>query len=347
MKINAVTVAALSLLVGVAGCGGGRRAGADYGIYVTNEASGDLTVIDGASRAVISTVPLGKRPRGVKATADGAGLLIALSGSAVAPPGTDESTLPPPDKAEDGIGLYLFDLNRIQRVLRGVSNPEQAVTSAAGRIYAPCEDRGSVIVLDATSGQTLAELPVGEEPEGVAVSPDGKQVYVALEGDNKVAVIDADAKSVIKRIDVGKRPRSIAFSPDGAKAYVTNEVGGTLSVIDTRSQAVTNTIAIPGVGAKPMGVVVSPDGGRVYVTTGRGGEAVAVGVATGAVLGAVKVGPRPWGVAISPDGKFLVTANGPSNDVSIVSTDTMTLTTKIKVGQHPWGVAIAPLKGKA
>ena len=35
-----------------------------YSVYVTNEQSGDLTVIDGATHAVTATIPLGKRPRG-------------------------------------------------------------------------------------------------------------------------------------------------------------------------------------------------------------------------------------------------------------------------------------------
>src|SRR5262245_60355927 len=35
-----------------------------YYVYVTNEASGDLSVIDPNSRTVAVTIPLGKRPRG-------------------------------------------------------------------------------------------------------------------------------------------------------------------------------------------------------------------------------------------------------------------------------------------
>ena len=33
-------------------------------LYVTNEMSGDLSVVDTASRYVVATIPLGKRPRG-------------------------------------------------------------------------------------------------------------------------------------------------------------------------------------------------------------------------------------------------------------------------------------------
>ena len=36
---------------------------ASYRVYVTNEMSGDMTVIDGDTRQVLATVPLGKRER--------------------------------------------------------------------------------------------------------------------------------------------------------------------------------------------------------------------------------------------------------------------------------------------
>ena len=60
-------------------------------LYVTNEMSGDMTIIDVTTRRVIATVPLGKRPRGIRVSPDGTRLYIALSGSPIAPPGVDES----------------------------------------------------------------------------------------------------------------------------------------------------------------------------------------------------------------------------------------------------------------
>ena len=97
-------------------------------LYVTNENSGDLTVIDTATRQVIATVPLGKRPRGIKASPDGATLYIALSGSPIAPPGTDESKLPPPDRKADGIGVFDVKSNTLLRVIQAAI---QAVNAQA------------------------------------------------------------------------------------------------------------------------------------------------------------------------------------------------------------------------
>jgi YVTN family beta-propeller protein len=348
-----------AVLCWVSGCGaapqsdGERTAGTagpgrvavqgPYGVYVTNEISGDLSVIDPATDRAIATLPLGKRPRGVRVSADGAQLYIALSGSPISPPGTDASTLPPPDRSADGIGIVTLDPLALRNILRGPQDPEQTSVSRDGsRLYIANEDKGTASVLEVASGRTIAEFPVGGEPEGVTTSPDGRFVYVTSEEDNQVSVIDTAANRVITQFGVGPRPRDSAFLPDSSRAYVTSENGASVVVVDTASHTVIETIRLRGENVRPMGAVVSPDGRRLYVSTGRGGTVVSIDTKTNAVAGSVKVGVRPWGLALSPDGTRLYTANGPSNDVSVVETSALTVVAKIPVGQSPWGVAVVP-----
>jgi YVTN family beta-propeller protein len=315
-------------------------ASADYRVFVTNELSGDLSIIAGQPAAVEATVPLGKRPRGLATAADGHHLYVALSGSPIAPPGVDESTLPPPDKAADGIGVYSIADARLETIIRGVDNPEQIGVGPQGELFVPTEDTGAVVIADSETGRILGSVPIGSEPEGIAVSPDRRFVYVTAEGDNRVVVVDARAHKKTAELDVGQRPRGVAFSPDGSRAYVTGELDASLTIIDTEAVQVLRRVTVPGEGARPMGAVVSPDGRTVYVTTGRGGTLVALDPETGASKGSVAVGERPWGVALSPDGRYAFTANGPSNDVSVVDTEAMRVVETIKVGTRPWGVAV-------
>src|SRR4051794_26104388 len=44
---------------------------APYLVCVSNERSGDVTIIDGVDRKVLATVAVGKRPRGIHASPDG------------------------------------------------------------------------------------------------------------------------------------------------------------------------------------------------------------------------------------------------------------------------------------
>ena len=235
-----------------------------YGVYVTNEVSGDLTVIDPATHSVLTTLPLGKRPRGIRVSPDGTRLYIALSGSPIAPPGIDESKLPPPDRTADGIGVVDVKALTLSTILRGPSDPEQTSLSRDGtRLYIANEDIGKATVLEIASGKTVAELEVGGEPEGVTTSTDGRFVYVTSEEDNQVSVIDTATNQLVKQFMVGPRPRDTAFSPDSTRAYVTSENGGTVSVVDTAKHTVIRTIRLTGPNVRPMGVVVSPDGQRV------------------------------------------------------------------------------------
>ena len=345
MRKSVSRLLVLAATLALFGCGrGGQGAAGSNLVFVTDEFGGDLGVVDGATGKVEGTYPLGKRPRGIRLSPDGRVLYVALSGSPVAPPGTDESKLPPPDPSADGIGMFDLASRKLVGVVRGIANPEQLVVSRTGLIYAGSEAVGAVVILDPQARKVVGSIPVGDEPEGVALSPDERFLYVTVEGENKVAVIDVATRRVIAKVPVGQRPRSIAFSPDGTRAYVTDELQHAVTEMDGRAHQVLSTITLPGKGDKPMGVVVSPDGSRVYVTTGRGGTLAPIAAATGAPAPPLAVGQRPWGVAISADGKRLFTANGPSDDMTIVDAATMQLIGKVRLGQRPWGVAAAPAK---
>ena len=147
------------------------------GIYVTNEASGDLSIIDAATQAVVGTMALGKRPRGIAASPDGKLLYVALSGSPSAPPGVDEKTLPPPDRSADGIGVVDIAARKLVRVLTSGPDPEQVAVSHDGaRLFVANEDAARLTIINTADGTIANMITVGEEPEGVSVHPDGNQV---------------------------------------------------------------------------------------------------------------------------------------------------------------------------
>src|SRR6202012_4644372 len=113
---------ALALIVAAAGASVATAAPQSYQIYVTNERSGDLTVIDGGSFKVVATIPVGKRPRGIHVSPDGKTVYVATSGSPIeGPPPLDAAGNPilkknqkdddddddsaKADKSADGIGV--------------------------------------------------------------------------------------------------------------------------------------------------------------------------------------------------------------------------------------------------
>lgn len=310
-------------------------------VYVTNEGSGDLSIIDAASHTVVATVRLGKRPRGIQVSPDRTKLYVALSGSPSAPPGIDESTLPPPDRTADGIGEIDVATGRLRRVLKVGTDPEQVAVSADGRrLFVANEDAALASVYDLESNTIVKTVPVGAEPEGVTVSPNGRVVYVTSEDAGEVYAIDTSSFEVLARIAVGRRPRSVAFLPDGSRAFVTLENDAAVAVVNATTHKLDRTIGLGDPAVRPMGVAVDPAGKAVYVTTGRFKKLLVIDAASMTPSASVEVGVRPWGVAVTPDGKTAFTANGPSNDVSVVDLATRQVVRKIPVGDRPWGVAV-------
>lgn len=331
------------LLALLCGCGKKQETtetGGGYRIYVTNERSGDLSIIDSGTHEVVSTVPLGKRPRGIHASPDGKLIYVALSGSPIAGPGVDESTLPPADKSADGIGVFDVAQGKVVKMLKSGSDPEEFAVSPDGKLlYVSNEDASGVSILDLTTETIVATLPTGEEPEGVTMSPDGKYVFATSEDAGMIYKIDAAAAKVVSSLKVGRRPRTIACMPDNRMAWVNAENDGTVVLVDTVKNEVVETIQLGEAGTvKPMAVLLSKDASKLFVSSGRGKKVFIVDTATRKVDAAFEAGARPWGLALSPDGRTLYTANGPSNDMSVVDVATRSVTKKVPLTGSPWGV---------
>jgi len=311
-------------------------------LLVTNEDSGDVTVIDLAREEVAAKIVVGKRPRGIRVSPDGRLVFVALSGSVKSGPNVDESTLPPPDRGADGIGVLDTAQWKLVRVLKSGQDPEHFDISRDGKtLFVSNEETGETSSVDVQSGEVTGRVKVGEEPEGVTLRPDGKVIYVTSEGNNQIAAVDVESRKLLTTIETAPRPRSIVFTQDGKRAFVACETGAEVTVVDAVKHRRRASIKIDAPGARPMGTALSPDGKTVYVTNGRGTSVSLIDVASEKLLETIpNVGTRPWGIAVSSDGQKLYTANGPSNDVSVIDLATKTVVKRIAAGQSPWGVAL-------
>ena len=233
-----------------------RAESPSYLVFVSNERSGDVTVIDGATDSVVGTFPVGKRPRGIHATPDGRRVFVTLSGSPRMAPGLDENRAPA-DKRADGLGVIDPSARKLIDRWHVGSDPEQFAISKDGKFaFIANEDDASASIIDLDSGQSRGRIKVSEEPEGVGVNPANGEVYVTCEEKGEVFAIDPDQQRVIATIETGGRPRSVAFSRDGSRAYVACENLGYVAVVDAREHKLLSKIQLP-TGSLPMGTVVS------------------------------------------------------------------------------------------
>lgn len=334
----------------------GGRASQNFQVYVTNEKSADVTVINGGDNQVLRTIPVGKRPRGIHASPDGKTVYVALSGTPIAAPPQldakgnlifqkskdDDDDSVKADKSADAIGVLDVAGGKLTGKIPAGSDPEEFSLSTDGtKLYVSNEDVKAASVINIATGKVEHIIPVGQEPEGVSTAPDGKRFYVTCEAGGDVYVVETNGYTSVGHFKVNVRPRSVAFMPDTPVGFIPSESTGELNIIDTVNLKVLQVIALPP-GSRPMSVKVALNGRKIYVSNGRAGTVSVLDSHTYALLNSIKVGARPWGMALSPDGKFLYTANGPSNDVSVVDLESDKEIARVKAGASPWAVAVVP-----
>jgi S-layer protein (TIGR01567 family) len=246
-------------------------------------------------------------------------------------------------KINNGVGLSnLGSLVFEDKVYAYISHASFEPDSAADH---------TVSILDVAANKVTANVTVGRNPLGVAVSPDGSKVYAANSKDNTVSVIDTATNTVIATIPVGTYPEGVAVSPDGTKVYVTNSESNNVYVIDTATNKVTATVVV---GINPIVVAIHPDGTKLYVKNGDGTLSV-INTANNIVTAIVKIdkGSNSNAIAVSPDGKKLYALyqdrdnSGFYGGVAVIDTVTNTVTTTIKIvsismGVGPSGLVVSP-----
>jgi YVTN family beta-propeller protein len=260
-------------------------------VYVANQNSRILSVVDAASRRVTS-VKLRNTPRFVTRSADGALVFVSMyeedkSGSGVAVVDTatrkvarylatgvqpytlavgPDGRLWVPIHSERRVEIYSADGRRPGGEVLVPPNPHSvAFSGPLQRAYTPNHESNVVSVIDTRTNRLLKSVPVSKAPHSIAVSPDGKTVLVAGYDANTADLIDARTLKRTGPFKVGKQPQSVAFAGDGAHAYVVNEGGNSVSVLNGRTGKVTATVPV---GRSPRTIAVSPDGSRAYVSNG-------------------------------------------------------------------------------
>lgn len=104
------------------------------------------------------------------------------------------------------------DIELDTHVLETQGMPGQAILNPdATELWVAVEDRGVVIVFDATTHEQLAEIEAGASPHGIAFEPNGERAFVTDQGGSDVLVISTASRSISSRIAVGSKPNGIVW----------------------------------------------------------------------------------------------------------------------------------------
>lgn len=298
-------------------------------VFVSNEQSNVIHVVDGATLRERARINVGKRPRGMVLSADGRTLFVAVSD-------------------DDRIAALDLATGKIAGYLPSGPDPETIALSPDGRtLFVANEDDSLLSFIDVAARRIVRETAVGGEPEGTAISPDGRILVQTSESASMAHVVDAATGEVLDNLLVDTRPRYVAFTPDGTQFWVSSEVRGTVSLFDAQTRAQRGKIDFnrilkgkrpPERAVQPVAIAFTRDGRRAFVALGRAKLVAEVDPRTLAVRRTFAVGWRAWNLALSPNETRLYTANGLSGDMSVVDLIGNRTLQSVKLGGKPWGV---------
>jgi YVTN family beta-propeller protein len=290
-------------------------------LLVGNKDENSLAFVDPINGKVIGRVPTGNGPHEVAASADGKLAFVANYGTGPAPGMTisvidtvnmkevrklDTSPMQRPHglffadgklyftaEANRAIGRYDPAANRIDWVMgTGQSSTHMVIVAKNGTIFTANIGSDTITILD-RSGATA--VPVGKGPEGMDLSPDGRELWTAHSRDGGVSVIDVAAKKVVATIGAGtKRSNRLKFTPDGKWVLISDLDGGELVVVDAAARRETQRIAM---GKTPEGILMAKDGSKAYVAVAGDNKVAVLDLKTMKVTASLDTGKGPDGMA--------------------------------------------------
>ena len=132
-------------------------------IFVSNEKTNNLIVLDPKGYQIVKDIKVSRRPRDMHFSADHSKLYVACG---------DDDVIDIIDVAK---------LEVIGKLATGPSPETFALDESRRRLYVSNEEGSSLSIIDIDQNIIVHEVPTGAEPEGVFISDDGKTLYVTSE----------------------------------------------------------------------------------------------------------------------------------------------------------------------
>lgn len=171
----------------------------------------------------------------------------------------------------------------------------------------------SISAIDLAGDAPPKVVPVGNQPEAIAITPDGKELWVGLNGEDALVVLDARTLEVKTKLACARLPIRVACTPDGKLVVVACAMSGELALFDRAEKKELARIALPpraeddpnappGVDARnpvPVGFVIEPRGRIAYVSLVAADRVAVVDLEKRTCVRTFTTGRTPDGIAWS------------------------------------------------
>jgi YVTN family beta-propeller protein len=126
----------------------------------------------------------------------------------------------------------------------------------------------SIYAIDISNMSILNEVTIASPgiPHGMALTPDGAKLYVANLSLSRISIVDGNTNEYGNYDDIvlstGTEPMQTMISPDGNYLYVSARGTGKLIVFDTQTDTLITEVSVD---MMPMQIAVTSDGNKIYV----------------------------------------------------------------------------------
>ncbi len=145
----------------------------------------------------------------------------------------------------------------------------------------------SVSLVSVATGQVLDELPLGERPEYIECTSDGRFLLVTSSRAGELAVVAVDGQQLVLhgRIQLGGRPHGIAVSRDGQRVWIALTAVAQVAVVDLPELRVRHRFST---GRWPRYLALNGDESRLVVGTSGDRGVTVIDAESGEVLASEK-----------------------------------------------------------
>nr|WP_235837840.1 beta-propeller fold lactonase family protein [Chitinasiproducens palmae] len=289
-------------------------------VVILNSAEASISLIDPATKQVVSKYSVGKEPHHLMATPDNKSLIVANSVSNslffLDPKlGTIQRRVEniedpyqigfSPDNRWfvstalrlDRVDIYRYDgrdLTPAKRLPLPAMPSHIAFTRDSRTAFISLQVSGEIAAIDLATQTLLWKMKVGPAPAGLWMTPGDKYMLVGMTGGDYVAVVDWRQRTVVKRIHTGRGAHNFRSLVDGKHVAVSNRVESTISIID--EDALTNVGDITGLMPGPDDMELTADKRYLWVTFRFARHVGIIDLTTRQLVATIPVGRSPHGI---------------------------------------------------
>ena len=144
------------------------------------------------------------------------------------------------------------------------------------KLYISCWGCDKIILFDTEKEIISGEIVVGDNPNELLQTRNGKYLFVANANDNSVSVVDTKQQRVVETLNTalypaapsGSTANGLALSPDEKVLYVANADNNCLAVFDLSRPGYSKSKGFIPTGWYPTNVKVI--GNKIFVSNGKG-----------------------------------------------------------------------------